>query len=76
MRHDYDPYWWETGNEVTAEERARWNLTDALAQIDETEQALAGGCRANDRCIHLARLAGRTPDQARADARALYGEAA
>lgn len=75
MRHDYDPYWWETGNEVTPEERARWNLEDTLAQIDESEQALARGCVANDRCIHLARLAGRTPDQARAAAREHYGAA-
>ncbi len=73
MRHDFDPYWWDNSNAVTDEERRRWNLADTLAQIDESEQALARGCSANDRCIHLARLAGRTPDQARADAQALYG---
>lgn len=73
MRYDYDPYWWETGNEVTEEERRRWNLADTLAQIDETERALTHGCNANDRCIHLARMAGRTPEQARADAHARYG---
>lgn len=74
MRHDFDPYWWDNSNAVTDAERRAWNLADTLAQIDETEQALARGCVANDRCIHLARLAGRTPEQARADAHARYAQ--
>lgn len=76
MRHDFDPYWWDNSNAVTDEERRAWNLTDALAQIDHAERSLEKGCNQFERCIHLASLAGRTPDQARADARALYGEAA
>src|SRR3546814_19964232 len=70
VRHDYDPYWWDRSNAPTPEEYRRWNLADTLAQIDETEQALIHGCNANDRCIHLARLAGRTPEQARVAAHA------
>lgn len=75
MKHNYDPYWWDRANAPTPEDYRRWNLEDTLAQIDESEKALARGCVANDRCIHLARLAGRTPDQARADAHATYGAA-
>ena len=60
---------------ASPEQYRRWNLEDRLAQIDAAERALTNGCGMFERHCHLATLAGRTPYQARADARALYAEA-
>jgi len=47
---------------------AIWNLDDELRAIDEAAHALSAGCSIRDRQIHLATLAGRTREEARADA--------
>lgn len=65
---DYKPW----GEPSPPEDYRRWNLEDALTMIDTAERALTNGCGMFERHCHLATLAGRTPDQARADARALY----
>jgi hypothetical protein len=51
-----------------ASARVSWNYRDDIDAINEAELALERGCGVNERQIHLATLAGRTPEQARADA--------
>ncbi|MGV1682954.1 hypothetical protein [Sphingopyxis sp. NJF-3] len=64
---------------ATPAQLAIWNLDDELRAIDEADLALSRGCRMDERQIHLATLAGRTREEARADAhrrfRIAYGAA-
>jgi hypothetical protein len=53
---------------ATPAQLAIWNLDDELRAIDEADLALSRGCSLNERQIHLATMAGRTREEARADA--------
>jgi hypothetical protein len=56
----------------SAAQQAIWNLDDTLRAIDEADLALERGCGSFERYCHLATLAGRTREEARADAHRLF----
>jgi len=51
---------------------AAWNYRDRIEAIEAAELALIKGCSGWTRSIHIATLGGRTPEQARADAFAMF----
>lgn len=51
---------------------AAWNYRDRIEAIEAAELALAKGCSSWARSIHIATLGGLTPEQARADAFAMF----